>query len=141
VFRRQLQLFESPSDDVSAAAVWVTGSAVSREGLAAFVHIIRSPRDPERLSRSERKGSETTWKADLRASSKGAWLERIGAHLADGVPRTFNRIVLEVSGYQYTADVAFKTAADEALWELVAAEQMEHTLAAPILFRATQQRT
>jgi hypothetical protein len=50
--------------------------------------------------------------------------------------RTFNRIVLEITKYEYTADVAFDTIADVALWELVASEALEHTVATPVLFRA-----
>jgi len=38
------------------------------------------------------------------------------ALLADGVPRTFGHIVLELSYNEYTADVAFATVADDALW-------------------------
>lgn len=77
---------------------------------------LRSPSAPARLSREEHKGRECAWKSDLRKSSKGLVLARMQVLLADGVPRTFGHIVLELSYNEYTADVAFATIADDALW-------------------------
>ena len=119
---------------------WVTGETVSREGLDGFLHIVRAPDDPQRSSREERKGLACAWKGDMKASSKGAWTEKIRELLADGEPRTFNRIVLELSGLQYSADMALDAAPDHALWALVAAEAIEHTICAPVVFRRRQAR-
>lgn len=120
---------------------WVTGGEISREGLAGYVHIVRAPDDPERMSRSERQklhGKEKAsqkWKADLKPSSKGAWGEKITGLLSDGQGRTFNRICLELSELEYTADVAMGKAPDHALWDLVGEGKVEHTLVSPVLFR------
>ena len=131
----QMQLFASTPTEPPQDATWATGAVVAREGLDSFLHLVRSPSDPTRLSREGRKGRECAWKHDLRKSSKGRWLAGMQELLSDGQPRTFNRIVLELSSYEYAADVAFGTVADDALWELVGAEALEHTLATPVLFR------
>lgn len=131
----QMQLFASTPTEPPQDATWVTGAVVAREGVDSFLHLVRSPSDPTRLSREERKGRECAWKNDLRKSSKGRWLAGMQELLSDGQPRTFNRIVLELSSYEYTADVAFDTVADDALWDLVGAQVVEHTLATPVLFR------
>lgn len=112
---------------------WVTGNAVDRSGLAQYTHLIRSPDDPERSPREARKGKETAWLRLTAKATRGAWKTSIAALLADGVPRTFNRIAVELS--DMTADVVFGKAPDQALWELVHEGAIEHTTKAPILFR------
>lgn len=74
----------------------------------------------------------------MASSTRPRWRERIQKHLADGEPRTFNRICVELG--DVTADVAFEKAPDHALWELVAQGAVEHTMTAPILFRRTRRR-
>ena len=123
------------SRDIDADS-WATGETVSRRGLAGFLHVVRGVDDPKRLDRKDREGRETAWKADLKASSTATWAAKIAAHLSDGIPRTFNRIVLELSNHEYTADVALEQAPDFALWHLVASERVEHTFTLPVLFRA-----
>jgi len=121
-------------------AVWTSGP-VDRSGPAAYVHLVRSPDDPQRISRAARKDlgkGPVSWCGDMKASAKPEWLERIPELLGDGKPRTFNAIVLEVSGGVYTADAAFGKAPDNALWELVTAGRVEHTLVAPVLFRLAE---
>lgn len=127
----------SPGESVEAAPVaeWVTGHNAARSGLECFVHIIRGPDDPKRLTREQRKGMSLAWVADLKDCNKPKWIEEIVALLSDGVERTFNRICLEVSGGNYTADVCLEKSPDNALWELVAQGDIEHTMAAPVLFR------
>ena len=63
------------------------------------------------------------------------WAATILEYMADGKPRTFNRLVLELTDYHHTADNAFKRGPDQAIWLLVQASQIEHTLEAPIQFR------
>lgn len=122
---------------------WFTGP-FEREGAEVFVHLIRSPDDPERMSREARKklhGPDsprnevsTAWKKMDDISIDG-WKEKILAGLKDGKGRTWNRLILEISDFHYTADVAFKKNPDKALWELVDDKKIELTGEAPILFR------
>ena len=53
--------------------------------------------------------------------------------LADGRPRTFNAIGVKL--LDHTADTLFRSPYDQALWQLVEREAIEHTLDVPILFR------
>jgi hypothetical protein len=68
----------------------------------------------------------------LNRQSLEAIRSEILRHLSDGEPRTFNRLTVEL--WDITADIAFDTVADEALWSLVG-EYIEHTVKVPILFR------
>jgi len=112
----------------------VTGNVVDRSGMHQYVHLIRAPHDPERRSREERRSldpeSSTSWR---RMGTEEQWRDRIRAHLADGEPRTFNRIAVELA--DMTADVATSGPADPALWSLVRDGEVEHTTEAPIYFR------
>jgi hypothetical protein len=118
---------------------WITNFK-RPEGLGAWTHIIRCPNDPERLSRKERQDkfpdSATRWKKDLKTTPENiaAWREKICEVLSDGRRRTFNHICLEASGYEYTADVAFRKAPDRALWELIGESKIQCTSVAPIRF-------
>lgn len=116
--------------------VWHSG-LVARGGAAAYTHLIRAADDPVRsgAERSERRG----WNAQdsrrrLNARSVAYHAQLIRRHLADGQARTFNRIAVEL--YDKTADVVFTTRVNEALWLLVERREIEHTMSAPILFRA-----
>lgn len=102
-----------------------------------FLHIVRASGDPERRSREERQaiygeGSSTQWKT-LRKQTPEQWAERIAGHLADGVPRTFNRIMVELA--DCTADVVFGDAPDRGLWLLVRQSRVMMTVRVPIYFR------
>jgi len=114
---------------------WLTGEDVKadRAGLAAYTHLIRSADDPERQPREARRGKETAWRRDFKISTRAAWRDRIIAHLADGVPRTLNRIAVELA--DANASTVFGKAPDLALWDLVYAGKVEHSTNAPILFR------
>ena len=111
--------------------------------LAAFIVMIRSPDDPERMSRRARRkifGDATDkWRTDLRDVMR--WRRILLAALAapDVGARTFNAIVVVACAYEYTADVAAGKAPEHALWWLVENSFVEHTLEAPILFRITDQ--
>ena len=117
---------------------WVSGQAVDRSGLAAYVHLVRAPDDPKRPPRptaAERdagRDQNREWRAIAKLPVPEL-AERIAADLADGEPRTFNRIAVEMFGK--TADVLFDKAPDHALWTLVADGRVEHTVEAPIRFR------
>lgn len=141
----QFDAFDNP-------ALWDAGF-VPIEFRKGYTHLIRAPDDPERLSRQERKRLGLHDPAPHRTLSKTSrieWRRRIAAHLRNrqgstgyptedkkrGLPRrasTFNRICVEMLGV--TADIAFTTPVNHALWDLVERRVVEHTLVAPILFR------
>jgi hypothetical protein len=92
--------------------------------------------DPERPPRPTRGGARRDVAPHLtikRTTTVGHWRDRIVALLADGQPRTFNRIGVDLCGL--TADVLFGGPADNALWSLVEKGALELTLEAPILLR------
>ena len=111
---------------------WHTGSIPDRSGALAYVEIIRHPDDPERTPRELRSGQSTRWRRDLKAHPE-VWGGRLLEHLKDGVPRTLNRIAVEL--VDFTADVVVGTPLAEALWALVEADAVEHTPQAPVFFR------
>ena len=114
---------------------WFTGAIPDRSGLFAFTEMIRSPYDPERKPRGTHgtgKDAAMRWRRDLKGHPR-LWGVRLAVHLQDGVPRTLNRIGVEM--VDFTADIISGTALGEALWALVEAGEVEHTAQAPILFR------
>lgn len=90
------------------------------------------PRDPGRSPRGP--GRALLWKG-LDKHTTEEWAARIVTHLSDGILRTFNRIMVEVS--DFTADVAYGSSADEGLWLAVSRHQLALTYDAPILFACT----
>jgi hypothetical protein len=111
---------------------------VDRRGMARFTHIIRAPDDPERSDIRKLpealRDREATWRRRLKTSSVKDWKSAIWTLLSDGQPRTFNRIGVEL--VDKTADLLIDLPPDRALWALVAEGRVEHTMGAPILFRA-----
>lgn len=99
-----------------------------RAGMATYVHIIRADDDPER---GPRNGQTLRWRR-IADHSPAAWRDRIVQHLSDGIPRTFNRIMVELA--DFTADVAAGTNADRGLWLGVEQKRLALTLEAPVLF-------
>jgi len=128
----QLDLFET------RGPVFYRRPAIDRSGAAAaYVHLIRGADDPERAPRTRGPDRDAAPHLTLkRTTTIDQWRARILAHMADRVPRTFNRIGVELCGL--TADVLFSTPADPALWALVEAGDLELTMEAPILFRRAQ---
>lgn len=127
-----LLVFESPEE-------WVTGGAVDRSGpMEQFVHLVRAPEDPQRSSREHRRrlveDVNEEWRRVTGRDTFDEWRSRIVALLSDGRARTFNAIVVEIA--DITADVAFTKAPEKALWSLVSESNVEHTIHAPIRFRA-----
>lgn len=106
-------------------------------GAEKFTHIIRSPDDPEPLSREQRRtagvGTESWKKA---GQGTAVWKKQIMSVLKKSKkPITFNAIVVLATNGKFTADIVAGEDADAALWELVAEGKIEHTAQAPILFR------
>ena len=60
------------------------------------------------------------------------WSSIIHDHLSDGVPRTFNRIMIELA--DVSADVAFRESPDQGLWALVEKNLIDHTATTPVYF-------
>ena len=118
----QLDLFEAPIgtwEELRAQPCsWFEG-VPDRSGVAKYTHCLRSPFDPDRLSRAQRHregGGFEAWRSDLGGEPR-QWAARIVRHLRSlRDSRTFNGLVLELTGYQYTADVALDEAPDHGLW-------------------------
>jgi hypothetical protein len=128
----QLNLFAQLIDDAPRTQPpegFVYGP-VGRSGASAYVHLIRAPGDPERSPRGP--GRALLWR-QLGKHSVSEWAARILELLADGEPRTFNRIMVELA--DFGADTGFGENPDHALWHLVEQRKLVLTLEAPIFFK------
>lgn len=101
-----------------------------RSGTATYLHLFRDKADPQRAPRGPIP-TPFAWRRINDASAE-QWADAIVTHLADGVPRTFNRIALELT--TMTADIAFQSTLDEGLWLAVAEKRLLLTLEAPVYF-------
>lgn len=108
-----------------------------RSDMSRYVHLIRDKSDPERAQRGPIP-TPFAWRR-INDAPPEQWADAIVAHLTDGMPRTFNRIALELT--TMTADVAFDTTLDKGLWLAVGAGRLLLTLEAPIFFMAAQSET
>lgn len=132
----QLDLFAPPDAPPTDDAWSYYTGLPDRSGLARYTVLIRAPGDPERRPREARQaamGKEAAaveWRA-WRAASAEEWRARIVAHLADGNPRTFNRIAVEL--VDATADVVGDTA-QAGLWLAVERGEVWWTSDAPVHF-------
>lgn len=108
-----------------------------RRGAYDYVILIRSPDDPERAPRPKGRGRVATQDyaphLTIAKTSPAVWASTIAAHMKDGIPRTFNRIAVELVGK--TADVVGGTTFEDGLWLLVERGLLEYTPDAPVLFR------
>lgn len=111
---------------------------VDRSGMAVFVHLIRAPGDPdESIKRGRKNGHDPVgWKKTRKVNDVEQWMELMLVHMHDGKRRTFNKLMVELTGR--TADFWFETEADKALWRLVEEGLLHHTMKAPIFFWATR---
>lgn len=123
-----------------AALTWVTGLTADRSGMGAYTHLIRSPDDPERgdirLLPEHLRDRRADWHRSLTKTPSSAFRRPLLLLLAEATPRTFN--ALGVALLDKTADVLLETPPDVALWWLVERGLVEHSMEAPILFRATE---
>lgn len=137
----QLDLFTAPTEPAELqwydAETWSYFTGLpDRSGPAQYTVLIRAPWDPERRPREVRQaemGKEAAavaWQAWRKAPPE-EWRARIVAHLADGVPRTFNRIAVEL--VDASADVVGDTA-EAGLWLAVERGEIWWTNEAPIHF-------
>lgn len=104
-----------------------------RSGLRRYMHLVRLPavEPPETMGRGAGQRDSTHWTRVLGDSSE-AWAEKIAKLMADGEPRTFNAICIELTGT--TADVWFDKPPDMGLWDLVREGKLAWTNETPILF-------
>lgn len=129
----QLTLF-APA---AAPEEFIRGVQVDRTGVSRYVHLIRAPDDPVRSPRPKGGQADRFPHRTLGEIPVERCADMILALLADGAPRTFNAICIEL--FDKTADIALGSPFDRALWRLVAAGRLEHTLTAPILFRSVHE--
>jgi hypothetical protein len=135
---KQLDLFaDAPERAWYEADVWEYHTGLpDRSGMARYTVLIRAPWDPPRRPREVRQaamGHEAAaveWRTWRKASAE-QWCERIVAHLADGEPRTLNRIAVEL--VDATADVVGATA-QAGLWLAVERGLAWWTACAPVHF-------
>lgn len=112
--------------------VFVRGP-VDRSGTAVYTHLIKSRTDPERSPRPKGGRADKQPHLTLRRRAGEDWGGRILELLADNVPRTFNRMGIELLDQE--ASQLLHGPLDLALWDLVARGKLELTMEAPILFR------
>lgn len=125
--------FESAVSGDEGPRVFVRGLIVERGGIAQYVHLIRGANDPERSERPVGGREDRAPHLTLAEVPVEVCRDRLLGLLVDGRPRTFNAMGVEL--LDHTADTLFGSPYDDALWQLVAAGHLEHTLEAPILFR------
>ena len=115
-----------------------TREPVDASGPAFYTIMIRAPGDPERRTREDRHAAMGVaaaageWK-EIRKASVEVWAARFLAALAGGRVATLNALTVELA--DTTADVVGDNAID-ALWMLKERGQVEHTVDAPVLWRA-----
>jgi hypothetical protein len=129
----QLELFTPEAPAQAPPDGLVKGLRVDRSGAARYVHLIRSPEDPERTERPRGGRPDRAPHRTLELTTVDHWKREILRLLSDGVPRTFNRLGVEL--LDQTADMLLDSPVDRALWELVEASLLEHTMEGPIYFR------
>ena len=130
------QLSLAGFEPAAAAATpreYVRGVPVDRSGIAQYVHLIRATGDPERTPRPLGGREDRAPHLTLAEVPIPTCETRILGLLSDGVPRSFNRIGVEL--LDHTADTLLNSPYDRALWNLVERAELEHTMDAPILFR------
>lgn len=111
-----------------------------RSGLARYTHLVRSPDDPKETVKRGRGNADVaphlTIKKTVTVEAATASIRRL---MADGAPRTFNRICVELTGR--CADVLFEGPYDVALWKLVEEDALVlSSKIAPIRFRLAEAR-
>jgi len=122
-----------PSPAPLAPREFVRGVRVDRSGIAQYVHLVRGPDDPERSPRPVGGQADRAPHRTISARPVAACCEDILRLLSDGRARTFNAIGVEL--LDLTSVILFESPYEEALWELVGRQELEHTLDVPILFR------
>ena len=129
---RQLSLFEPPP---LPDPEFVHGIRIDRSGINRYIHIIRGPHDPERSPRPKGGRKDRAPHRTFAKMSVDRATDLIVSLLNDRRPRTFNAMTVEL--FDLNADTLIGSPVDRALWRLVKASRLEHTMTAPVLFRLT----
>lgn len=117
---------------------WVTGDVISRQGAAAFAHLVHGRDDPKAALPGKGARDPLAWKKTVQKGDLAEWRKKILDLLATHGPSTYNALSVHATGL--TADITFQELPDKALWSLVSDGLVEHTLVTPILFRLVQRR-
>jgi len=114
-----------------------TCQPVGKDGVAQYLHLVWGEGDPERKPRPKGGQKDRTPHHTFNKMSDEDLQTAIVEHLRDDIPRTFNRICVEL--WDKNASILFKTKADQALWDLVEEGILEHTFEVPVLFRLREE--
>ena len=118
---------------------WLRRTEVGRNPAGGYTHLVRAAGDPERRGAAKEQGrgwSGYVLQRKLKQGCLGNFTVPILALLADAIPRTFNRIAVEM--LDVTADVVFATPFEDALEELFDCEQIEMSEGLPIHWRIAE---
>lgn len=125
---------------------WVTAIFLPLDGPEQYVIVVRDPdNDPLRLTRKQRheklgrRSATLGWK-DLNKTPPEFWRDAIVKLLGDGEPRTFNRIMLELTDYAYEADVGFQRNPHHGLNLALRERKVMATTEAPVYLTLTDER-
>ena len=110
-------------------------------GMNAYIAIIRGPDDPKRSpgpAEGAARRKDSAPHLTLKKTSAEAWAKQIAGHMNDGVPRTLNRIGVEM--IDKDSSIVFKSPFEDAVWLLVERGVLEYTNEAPVYFRKRKRR-
>lgn len=115
---------------------WLTGYA-PLEWRTAYTHVIRAPDDPDEKDTRGHDGTrQRRWGMAphkvIATMDPDRIVDVLISTLGDEA-MTFN--ALSVRAFDLTADITYDTRVDRLLWDLVEEGVLEHTEAAPVLFR------
>ena len=89
--------------------MWLHRFDLPMDGLASYTILIRSPEDPERVSRKKARemGRDSqSWRA-MDKTTPEEWAKKIVELLTGRKAKTFNAIMLELTGCTTTADTVY----------------------------------
>lgn len=102
------------------------------DNLEKYLHIAYGEADPLRRRHSD---VELALEVDAEVE---AWQDKVLELLADEELRTFNAIVLELTGQTMSSDMVIGRAPEQAIWRLVSLCQVANTTFCPVLFSVVQ---
>lgn len=106
------------------------GEVPDFRGMEKYLVLIQAPDDPKLPPPS----SSTAWKKKVKTGTAEEWADKIADHLSDGVPRTFNRIMIELAGVE--ASTAHEEVPEVGLWLAARRGDLLFTYDEPVLFIA-----
>lgn len=109
---------------------------VDRSGPAQYTVLVWAPEDPERSPRPKGGRKDKAPHRTAEATPVDVWREKLVALMADGTPRTFNRMCVELLDQE--ASIHHGSPVQDALWALVEEGRLAHTMRIPIYFRLSE---